>query len=184
VELADAPLAHAARNLEVRRLRAPLATADGAHLPFADSSFDFVYCHGVLPYAPDPGGIAVEAHRVLRPGGTALFMAYHKRSWLPAMARLTRTSLEHDDAPTFKLFSTDDLERIIALFPVRRILYERFPVRSRLHGGLKGALFNGIFVPVFRALPKRLTRGLGWHIIAICEKEAAVGDGSPPGATG
>jgi len=173
VDVAETPLSLAHANIRSRSLSAPLAGADGAHLPFADESFDFVYCHGVLPYAPEPNGIVVEAYRVLRPGGAALFMGYHRRSWLTAMSRLTRTPLEHDDAPVFRLHSADELERTVALFPRRRILHERFPVRSRLHDGVKGALFNDVFVPAFRALPKRLTRGLGWHLIAICEKEAA-----------
>lgn len=177
VDIAATPLALARANGDARSLRVPLAGADGAHLPFADESFDFVYCHGVLPYSPEPHGIVVEAHRVLRPGGVALFMAYHRRSWLTAMSRLTRTGLEHDDAPVFRLHTADELERTVALFSRRRILCERFPVRSRLHDGVKGALFNTFFVPAFRALPRRLTRGLGWHLIALCEKDGVADDG-------
>lgn len=180
IDIADAPLAMARANSRARSLEPALAAGDGAHLPFPDAVFDFVYCHGVLPYAPDPHGIVVEAHRVLKPGGTALFMGYHRRSWLRAMSRLTRTGLEHDDAPVFRLFTADELERTVALFSRRRILVERFPVRSRLHRGLKGTLFNGVFVPGFRALPRRLTRGLGWHLIAICEKDEAMEPAAPP----
>lgn len=186
VDIAATPLELARANAGARSLRVPLAGADGAHLPFADESFDFVYCHGVLPYSPEPHGIVVEAHRVLRPGGVALFMAYHRRSWLTAMSRLTRTGLEHDDAPVFRLHTADELERTVALFSRRRILCERFPVRSRLHDGVKGALFNTLFVPAFRALPRRLTRGLGWHLIALCEKDGVADDapGEPERAAG
>lgn len=179
LDVARSPLELARANARARSLSVPLAGADGAHLPFADESFEFVYCHGVLPYAPEPNGIVVEAYRVLKPGGAALFMGYHRRSWLRAMSRLTGTRLEHDDAPVFRLHTADELERTVALFPRRRILYERFPVRSRLHRGLKGRLFNGVFVPAFRALPRRLTRGLGWHLIAICEKDAVPEAGAP-----
>ncbi len=180
VDVADATLEFARANARARSLSIPLAGADGAHLPFADESFAFVYCHGVLPYAPEPHGIVVEAYRVLKPGGAALFMVYHRRSWLRAMARLTRTRLEHDNAPVFRTHTADELERAVALFPGRRILYERFPVHSRLHQGLKGRLFNDVFVPAFRALPRRFTRGLGWHLIALCEKEAAPSTAQPP----
>lgn len=185
IDVARSPLDLARANADSRGLDIPLAGADGAHLPFADDSFDFVYCHGVLPYAPEPIGIVVEAYRVLRPGGVALFMGYHKRSWLTAMSRITRTGLEHDDAPVFRLYTADELERTVALFPRRRILFERFPVHSRLHGGLKGTLFNRMFVPAFGALPKRLTRSLGWHLIALCEKEGApaAAGASAPGAS-
>ena len=35
------------------------------------------------------------------------------------------------------------------------IVPERFPVKSRLHGGWKGAVYNGLFVGTFNALPRR-----------------------------
>ena len=37
-----------------------------------------------------------------------------------------------------------------------RIVPERFPVKSRLHGGWKGAAFNTLFVGTFNALPRAL----------------------------
>ena len=33
---------------------------------------------------------------------------------------------------------------------------ERFPVKSRLHGGWKGAVYNGVFVGAFNVLPRRV----------------------------
>ena len=41
-----------------------------------------------------------------------------------------------------------------------RIVPERFPVKSRLHGGWKGAVYNGLFVGTFNALPRALVRPL------------------------
>ena len=37
-----------------------------------------------------------------------------------------------------------------------RLVYERFPVKSRLHKGWKGAAFNTFFVGAFNALPRAL----------------------------
>ena len=34
------------------------------------------------------------------------------------------------------------------------MVYERFPVKSRLHGGWKGLAFNTLFVGAFNALPR------------------------------
>ena len=51
-----------------------------------------------------------------------------------------------------------------------RVITERFPVRTRLHGGWKGMLFNTLFVGTFNAMPRSVTRRLGWHLIAICRK--------------
>jgi hypothetical protein len=51
-----------------------------------------------------------------------------------------------------------------------RIVEERFPVKSRLHGGWKGVLFNTFFVGTFNALPRSLVRRFGWHLLAFCSK--------------
>ena len=51
-----------------------------------------------------------------------------------------------------------------------KIVPERFPVKSRLHGGWKGAVYNGLFVGTFNALPRALVRRFGWHLLAFCRK--------------
>ena len=43
--------------------------------------------------------LIAEAHRVLRPGGRAIFMVYNRVSWLNAMSKLMKVPLEHEDAP-------------------------------------------------------------------------------------
>jgi SAM-dependent methyltransferase len=50
-------------------------------LPFEDDSFDLVYAHGVLHHIADTEGAVGEVRRVLRPGGTALVMLYHRGSF-------------------------------------------------------------------------------------------------------
>jgi len=49
-------------------------------LPFADNTFDLVFSHGVIHHVGDTQGALNEFVRVLRPGGTALVMAYHRAS--------------------------------------------------------------------------------------------------------
>jgi SAM-dependent methyltransferase len=55
--------------------QSPLVTlrADAAGLPFPGNTFDLVFCTQVLEYVPEPGGAVREIHRVLKPGGIALF---------------------------------------------------------------------------------------------------------------
>lgn len=55
--------------------------ADAENLDFADESFDLVYSHGVLHHTPDTGRAVREIHRVLRPGGRAVVMLYHRDSY-------------------------------------------------------------------------------------------------------
>jgi len=54
--------------------------AQAFQLPFANSSFDLVFSHGVIHHFPNAEDAVREFYRVLRPGGTALVMVYHRNS--------------------------------------------------------------------------------------------------------
>lgn len=49
-------------------------------LPFPDASFDLVFSHGVIHHMANTQGAIEEFQRVLRPGGAALVMVYHRAS--------------------------------------------------------------------------------------------------------
>jgi SAM-dependent methyltransferase len=147
-----------------------LRVANGEALPFADHSFDVVYGHGVVQYTADASRLVAECHRVLRPGGEAIFMVYNRISWLNALSKLMKVPLEHEDAPVLVKFSIAEFRRLLAPFADVRIIAERFPVKSRLHKGWKGVAFNTLFVGTFNALPRALVRRLGWHLMAFARK--------------
>jgi SAM-dependent methyltransferase len=147
-----------------------LRVANGEALPFADHSFDVVYGHGVVQYTADASRLIAECHRVLRPGGEAIFMVYNRISWLNALSKLMKVPLEHEDAPVLVKFSIAEFRRLLAPFAEVRIVAERFPVRSRLHKGWKGVAFNTLFVGAFNALPRPMVRPLGWHLMAFARK--------------
>ena len=170
VDLSETAVGLARQNLAVHGQRGSALVADGTELPFAAASHDVVYVHGVLQYAADPRGIVEEALRVLRPGGTAIFMVYNRESWLQALSKLMRVDLEHGDAPVLRLYSIPEFTKLIAGFSETTIVPERFPVKSRLHKGWKALAYNGVFVGVFNAIPRPLVRRFGWHLMAICRK--------------
>jgi SAM-dependent methyltransferase len=170
IDIAPSAIALTARNLAHQSLEARLAVADGEALPFADASFDLVYAHGVVQYTSGDRGLVAEAHRVLRPGGLAIFQVYNRRSWLNALSKVMRVPLEHEDAPILRRYSIAEFRGLVAPFPSVEIVPERFPVVSRLHKGWKGALYNAGFVGLFNALPRKWVRRFGWHLLAFCRK--------------
>jgi SAM-dependent methyltransferase len=170
VDLAQTAIDLAIENFAQRGLAGNLRVADGEALPFPDASFDLVYGHGVLQYAAAPDRIVAEAHRVLRPGGEAIFMVYNRVSWLNGLSKVMKVALEHEDAPVLRKYSIGEFRRLLAPFGDVRIVPERFPVKSRLHHGWKGAAFNGLFVGSFNALPRAWVRPLGWHLMAFCRR--------------
>jgi len=170
VDLSSSAIALARENFAQQGLSADLREADGERLPFADGSFDLVYAHGVIQYTPDTERIVEECRRVLTPGGEAVFQAYNRVSWLNALSKLMKVPLEHEGAPVLKKFSAAEFRALLRGFRDVRIVEERFPVKSRLHGGWKGTMFNTFFVGTFNALPRSLVRRFGWHLLAFCKK--------------
>lgn len=69
-----------AKRIELAGLTSQLQVGDAENLPFPDASFDLVYSWGVLHHTPDTERAFREVHRVLRPGGEARIMIYHRPS--------------------------------------------------------------------------------------------------------
>ena len=73
VDFSGNQLRHARANIAARGARLPLVRADAEELPFADESFDMVFCdHGATSFT-DPHRTVPEVGRVLRPGGRFVF---------------------------------------------------------------------------------------------------------------
>ncbi len=81
VDLTDAAVELARKRFELYGLPGIFQTADAENLEFADDSFDLVYSHGVLHHTPETQQAIDEIHRVLKPGGRALIMLYHRNSY-------------------------------------------------------------------------------------------------------
>jgi SAM-dependent methyltransferase len=81
VDLTDAAVDLARKRFELFDLPGKFQTADAENLDFADESFDLVYSHGVLHHTPETAKAIREVHRVLRSGGRAIVMLYHRDSY-------------------------------------------------------------------------------------------------------
>ena len=170
IDLAASAIELARANFSQQGLHGEFHVASGEAMPFPDDSFDLVYAHGVVQYTADPQRLVNECRRVLKPGGLAIFQVYNRVSWLNGLSKVMKVGLEHDDAPVLLKYSIPEFRRLLAGFADTRIVPERFPVKSRLHKGWKGAVYNGVFVGTFNALPKAVVRRFGWHLMAFCHK--------------
>jgi SAM-dependent methyltransferase len=81
IDLTEASIELARKRFELAGLRGEFHIADAEQLDFPDNSFDLVYSHGVLHHTPDTAGAVREIHRVLKPGGRAIVMLYHRGSY-------------------------------------------------------------------------------------------------------
>jgi SAM-dependent methyltransferase len=170
VDVSGSAIELARTNFAQQGLTGRFEVANGECLPFADNTFDLVFAHGVVQYTANPRKLVDECRRVLRSGGEAIFQVYNRVSWLNALSKLMKVGLEHEDAPVLLKFSIGEFRRLLGGFREVRIVPERFPVKSRLHGGWKGAIYNGLFVGAFNALPRSVVRRFGWHLLAFCRK--------------
>src|SRR5438270_879528 len=80
IDLTPRAVAHTRRRLALLGLESTLAVGDAENLAFPSDSFDVVYSWGVLHHSPNTPQAIAEVHRVLRPGGVAKVMIYHKWS--------------------------------------------------------------------------------------------------------
>ena len=54
---------------------------DAEQMRFPDQSFDLIWSWGVIHHSANTRKIIEEMHRVLRPGGEAVVMVYHRTLW-------------------------------------------------------------------------------------------------------
>jgi ubiquinone/menaquinone biosynthesis C-methylase UbiE len=81
IDLTEAAVDLTRRRFEIFNLPGTFRVADAEKLDCPDNSFDLVYSHGVLHHTPDTAAAIREVHRVLRPGGRAVVMLYHRNSY-------------------------------------------------------------------------------------------------------
>ena len=70
----------------------------------------------MIQYTADAPQLIRECHRVLKPGGTGIFMVYNRVSWLNAMSKVMKVALEHEDAPVLKKYSIGEFRELLAPF--------------------------------------------------------------------
>lgn len=146
-QVVGADLALPCLQVASRRLDG-VVRCDAARLPFREGAFDAIVSRGALHHIEAPEAALAEARRVVRPGGSALFLDPREFSWLePVKARIRRhdTSFSEDH----HAFELGDYERLIGRqFEVERV-ETHFPLAILATVGLD-------LLALPRFLPKRL----------------------------
>jgi hypothetical protein len=86
------------------------------------------------------------------------------------LRRVMKIEVDHLDSPVFYTYTIAEFEQMLSAFPEVRIVPHRFPVRTRVHEGLKARVYNVLFVDFFNALPRSWVRNTGHHLIAYVHK--------------
>ena len=82
VDLNPVAIAETRRRFDLFGLEGMIEEADGEELAFENDCFDYAYSWGVLHHSPAPERSIGELFRVLKPGGSAGVMLYHRSSIL------------------------------------------------------------------------------------------------------
>jgi ubiquinone/menaquinone biosynthesis C-methylase UbiE len=182
VDLTPRSLEISRKHLSLYGERGDFASADCERLPFADESFDVVYSNGVLHHTPDTARAVREIHRVLRPGGFARVMLYHKGSLAYWSQVILRYGILHAEflrgnspaaimskyvefnagggRPLVKVYSRRQARQMFSMFREVNVQVEQL-TRPEL-------FFLGHLIS--EALFRRLRQTVGWNVIISARK--------------
>ncbi len=162
VDLTHVGAKTAREHLGSHDLPSSFSVADVCTLPFPENHFDYVYSFGVLHHVADTNKSISEVHRVLKRGGEARIMLYHRRSLNELAHRITRVSFEdkHELCPVVRRFTQAE---VMELFRAYRNVHVE---ADYLFGEGYGRLFD--LTP--RWLYDLLSRRFGWHLMISAVK--------------
>ena len=81
IDLTEYAVRSTSERMRVFGLKGTVAQMDAEQIQFPDNSCDLIWSWGVIHHSANTRKILEEMHRVLRPGGEALVMVYHRTLW-------------------------------------------------------------------------------------------------------
>jgi ubiquinone/menaquinone biosynthesis C-methylase UbiE len=165
VDLTDNAIRVARQFARHRGVPIDFRLGNAEQLDFPDESFDAVYSFGVLHHTPDIEKAVAEVRRVLKPGGTAYVMLYHRDSVVNLAHKLLRLPYEspkdrQDHCPIVHRFSRRGAKRLFRQF-------SRVSVRAEYP-------FTYGFGPLGSRTPlwfrRALGRAVGWHLMIRAQR--------------
>lgn len=167
IDLAPTVVEIAGRHLRAYDLPGQALRGNAEALSFRDASFDVVYSSGVLQHVPDIGKAVDEIHRVLRAGGLAVCIVYHRYSWFNVLRRVAGAHVEFEDAdpPIIHTYSRRSVRRLFGKFRRVSVSTEYHSPSPTPRRGVLAGLYNQGFVPLMMRMPRPLIQRFGWHLV-------------------
>jgi 2-polyprenyl-3-methyl-5-hydroxy-6-metoxy-1,4-benzoquinol methylase len=81
IDLTDSAVQTTTRRMRAYGLPAAILRMDAERMAFQNEQFDFIWSWGVIHHSANTRNIIEEMYRVLRPGGRAMIMVYHRSWW-------------------------------------------------------------------------------------------------------
>ncbi len=81
IDITDYAINATTKRMDAFAIKADIIRMDAEKMNFEDNSFDFIWSWGVIHHSSNTLQILKEINRVLRPGGKAVVMVYHKSVW-------------------------------------------------------------------------------------------------------
>jgi ubiquinone/menaquinone biosynthesis C-methylase UbiE len=181
VDLTPRSLEIARKRFEVYGQQGEFIVSDAEQLNFPDESFDVAYSFGVIHHTPDSERAVAEIHRVLRRGGKAVVMVYHRSSlyyWGGIILKrgllggeLVKASpdelmsryVEHTETggrPLVKAYTRNEVRKMFSMFSDCKVEVNQL-TRQEL-GALGRVMPENIF--------QWLARNFGWNLIITAIK--------------
>jgi ubiquinone/menaquinone biosynthesis C-methylase UbiE len=182
---------YAVKSTAQRLAHAGLSSAtvrqmDAERLEFPDESFDFIWSWGVIHHSSNTREILREMARVLRPGGTAVVMVYHRSFWLyyvtmglirgVLLGELVRTrSLSqivqrHTDGAIARYYTPDDWTRLASeMLIVKEICV--YGAKPELLPMPRGRIKRTLMKSIPDSLSRFFLNRLGWGSFLVSRLE-------------
>lgn len=177
IDLTEAGINLAKKRFEVLGLKGNLLTADAENLPFENETFDLVYSFGVLHHTPDTKkAINEEAFRVLKKGGKAVIVLYHKHSWNTAYLyykALRRRGLKHLSFGQRINFLTETNKNAGGVMnPLTKIYSksEALELFTNYKDVKTDIRWLNMWLPMPKGLNQFLEKQFGWYLIVTATK--------------
>jgi ubiquinone/menaquinone biosynthesis C-methylase UbiE len=160
VDLTETAIDVARTHARLRGVDIDFRVGNAERLAFPEDTFDVVYSFGVLHHTPDTAAAVEDVRRVLKPGGRAFVMLYHKRSLVNLVHRLFNLPYESprslkDHCPVVRTYTRAEVRELFADFDQCELTVA-YPFTY-------GMRFLTFWIP--RPLERWLGRRIGWHLM-------------------